>query len=248
MNFCLERNGDKMKNTKKGKIIMTFVIGLLCFVLMAIMFMQFKLVNETDITSIETMRKSELTTELASWKQKYDETNSKYLETQLKLSEYQNSEKSSEESKELMKQELNQVNIILGKTDVEGQGIIVTVNDKKDVEATDIASIKADDLLTIVNSLKLSGAEAISINEQRIINSTDIVFINNLYIKINQKKIESPYVIKAIGNQTYMESALVGSGGYVDELRKLGHDIQIEKNNRLLIKKYEEDIQTKYMN
>ena len=70
---------------QKEKVIMIIIIGLLCFVLMAVMFMQFKIVNETDITSIETMRKSELTTELASWKQKYEETNSKYEETQAKL-------------------------------------------------------------------------------------------------------------------------------------------------------------------
>ena len=53
---------------KKGKITITVTIGIACFALALVMFMQFKVVNETDITSIETMRESELQTELADWK------------------------------------------------------------------------------------------------------------------------------------------------------------------------------------
>ncbi len=236
-----------MKSNKKGKLMITVIIGLICFVLMAVMFMQFKIVNETDITSIETMRKSELTTELASWKQRYKEAQTKNQETQDKLTEYRNSEKSSEESQRLLEEELEQINIVLGKTDVEGPGIIVTIKDATEEKATDVSGIKADNLLVIVNALKLSGAEAISINEQRIINTTDIVFINDSFIKVNQQRILSPYVIKAIGNQSYLESGLTGTGGSIDELRNLGHDISIEKNQKVTINKYEGNIETKYV-
>ena len=53
---------------KKGKIAMTITIGIACFALITVMTMQFKVVNETDITEIENMQESELKTELASWK------------------------------------------------------------------------------------------------------------------------------------------------------------------------------------
>ena len=65
---------------KKGKITMTITIGIACFALVMVMTMQFKIVNETDITSIENMRETELRTELANWKQKYEETNAQYEE------------------------------------------------------------------------------------------------------------------------------------------------------------------------
>ena len=227
---------------------MIVAIGLMCFILMTIMFMQFKIVNQTDITSIETMRKSELTTELASWKQKYEETNAKFEETQDTLNDYRNSEKSSTESQKLLNEELDKINLILGKTDVEGQGVTITIKDVTEEAATDVSSIKADDLLTIVNALKLAGAEAISVNDQRIVNTSDIVYINNSFIKVNQQRILSPYVIKAIGNSAYLESALIGNGGYADELKQLGHDISIQKENRIKINKYEGELDTKYMN
>lgn len=132
----------------------------------------------------------------------------------------------------------------LGKTDVEGQGIEIII---RETENEEITRISADDLLFIVNALKLAGAEAISINDARIINMSDIVDINNSFIKVNGQRIVAPYVIKAIGNQTYLESGLIGNGGYVDELKKIGHDISIEKINKVKITKYNGEIKTKYI-
>ena len=60
---------------KKGKVIMTVTIGISCFILIMIIFMQFRVVHETEITSIDTMRESELRSELANWKSKCDEVN-----------------------------------------------------------------------------------------------------------------------------------------------------------------------------
>ena len=233
-----------MEKIKKGKIVMTVTIGIACFVLMTVMFMQFKIVNQTDITSIENMRKADLTTELASWKQKYDETETKLEETQELLNEYKSGEKNSEQSKKLLEEELKDVNMELGKTDVEGEGITITL---KNADSTDV-SISADDLLVIVNALKLAGAEAISINDQRIINTTDIVYINNSFIKVNQQRILNPYIIKAIGNQSYLEAGLVGTGGHVEDLKKLGHEVVIEKSNKISINKYDGEMEIKYMN
>lgn len=232
------------KDIKKGKITVVITIGLVCFALVSVMLMQFKIVNQTDITSIENMRESELRTELANWKAKYEETNEQYQETAKKIDEYKQTKESNDETANLVDTELEQTNMLLGKTDVEGEGIEVTL---RDTDNEEISQINADDLIVIVNSLKLSGAEAISINDERVINMSDIVNINNSFIKVNGQRILSPYVIKAIGNQTYLESGLVGNGGYVDELKKLGHNVSIEKQNKVKIGKYNDEIKTKYI-
>ena len=233
---------------KKGKITMTITIGIACFVLVLVMFMQFKIVNETDITAIENMRETELRTELANWKSKYDEVNAQYEETQSKIEEYKQTKESNEETEKLVDEELAIVNMNLGKTDVEGEGIEIIL---KETDNEEISQINADDLLVIVNALKLAGAEAISINDERIINMSDIVNINantdDLFVRINGQRILAPYVIKAIGNQTYLESELLGNGGYVDQLRTIGHDVSIEKKDNIKILKYNDEITTKYI-
>ena len=225
------------KRMKKGKITMIITIGISCFALVLVMFMQFKIVNETDITSIENMREAELRTELANWKSKYEETTQK-------IEEYKQTSQSNEETEKLVDEELSQVNLSLGKTDVQGQGIEVTLREN---ESEEIARINGDDLLVIVNSLKMAGAEAISINDQRIINMSDIVDINETFIKVNGQRILAPYVIKAIGNSSYLETALTGNGGHVDEMKKIGQNISIEKMNKVKILKYDGEIKTKYI-
>lgn len=233
------------KKMKKGKITMIITAGIACFALVLVMTMQFKIVNEADITSIENMRESELSTELANWKTRYDEVNQQYEETLSMIEEYKNNKESNEETSNLMNSELEQINMSLGKTDVEGEGIIIIINETDDEEVENITS---DDLLVIVNALKLAGAEAISINDQRIINMSDIVYIDAAsVIRVNGERILAPYTIKAIGNSSYLESSLVGNGGAVDDMRKKEQDVTIQKENNVKISKYNGDIETKYM-
>ena len=229
---------------KKGKITIVITIAIACFALTTIMFMQFKIVNETDITSIETMREEELREELANWKQMYKEAEEQYQEKVSKLEEYKEKEQSTEESSKLVEKELSQTNMYLGKTDVQGQGIEITI---KDTNSEDIKPISAEDLLIIVDYLKLAGAEAISINEQRIINMSDIVYVNNSIIYVNQQRILSPYIIKAIGEPTNLESTLLGNGGYIELLRNIGFEANIEKDNKVTIPKYSKEISRKYI-
>ena len=238
-----------MKETlKKGKRTMIITISVACFCLSLIMFMQFKLVNQTDITSIENMREEELREELSNWKKKYDESSQKYEATKEKLEEYKKNKQSNEETEQLMQEELEQIKLILGTTDVEGPGIEIQL---KENDNSEFGKIMAEDLLLIVNSLKLSGAEAISINGERIINMSDIVNIipngSESFIKVNGQRILAPYTILAIGNAKYMESSLLGNGGEVDKMKKEGRDVSINQSNKIRINKYEEEIKIKYI-
>ena len=133
----------------------------------------------------------------------------------------------------------------LGKIDVKGEGILILINETDNEE---IENITSDDLLLIVNALKLAGAEAISINDQRIINMSDIVFIDAAgIIRVNGERILAPYTIKAIGNSSYLESSLIGNGGVIDEMKKKDQDVTIHKENNITIPKYNDEITIKHM-
>ena len=237
---------------KKGKITVCITIAIACFVLAIVMSMQFKVVKETDITSIETMREEELRTELANWKKMYKEAQEQYDEKSTKLAEYKEKEQSEEESSKLVEKELEQTNMYLGKTDVEGQGITIKIQDvnnqdENTSEEDATKPISAEDLLVVVDYLKLAGAEAISINGERIINMTDIVDVgSNSLIFVNQQRILAPYIIKAIGDPTKLESTLLGNGGYVEELRNYGFTVDIDKG-KVSIPKYSKEIGHKYI-
>lgn len=225
---------------KKEKKIMIITIGLMSLILACVMFMQFKVVNETDIAQIETMRQDELQDALSEWKEKYNETATKLEETQNKISEYNEKSASDEETAKLVEKELEESNILLGKTDVSGDGIQVVLTDNSE------NAYVARDLLNIVNELRSAGAEAISINGERVINLTDIVDVSSS-ILVNSNKISSPYTILAIGDEDYLKSALSVKNGYVDTKQKEGYTIEVASKSNIKINKYSKDINLKYI-
>ena len=129
------------KKISKEKIVMAITIGIASLALMLVMFMQFKVVEQTDITGIENMRESDLRVELADWQTKYEELNERYQEVVAKMEEYQNEKESGEETAKLLETELAQLNMILGKTDVEGEGIEVTLRETDNEEISQIIDI-----------------------------------------------------------------------------------------------------------
>lgn len=226
---------------KKGKKIIIITIGLMSLILACVMFMQFKVVNETDIAEIESMREDELQEALTEWKEKYEETMTQLEDTNNKINEYQETSESSEEAAKLVERELEEANLILGKTDVIGDGIQVILTDNDEVEYS------ANDLLTLVNELRAAGAEAISINGERVINLTDIVEISNRYILVNSNIVSSPYTINAIGDQNYLTSALSIKNGYVDTKQKEGYTISVETQRNIRINQYSKGLDLKYI-
>lgn len=242
----------KKNKISREKLVMSITVGISSFALMLVMFMQFKVVNQTNITEIETMQESELKLELASWREKYNELNEKYTEITTKIEEYKSESVSDEKTAELLQDELEQLNKALGKTDVEGEGIVIQIVDKKGEPLGDDAyvdAIIAENLLIIVNQLFGAGAEAISINGNRIITTTTITDIGySDYIKVNSNRIPgNTYIINAIGNPDYLRSAVLGKGGHVDELKELGHETSVKESKNILIEKYDGEITSKYI-
>lgn len=239
---------------RKGKITITITIGLACFVLVLIIFMQFKVIYQTDIASIDTMRAEELKTELSSWKSKYEEAEEKYNEISETLKKYKEESSSGRKTKQNLQEELANLELLLGLTDVEGKGIEITLKDpenmdeiEKEAEQHTEQRIDTSELLRIVNFLKDAGAEAISINNQRIVNKTDFAQINDTtYIKINSQMVSAPFTIKAIGDSEYLKASLIGTG-YVSKIKDWGQSIDFKELKNVRINKYNGKMDYKYI-
>ena len=232
---------------RKGKNTMIITIGISCFLLVLIIFMQFKVVYQTDITSIDTMREEDLKNELANWKVKYESSEEKYQEILETLTKYKQEASSNSETRKNLEVELENSKLLLGLTDVEGPGIKIILKDPDSIdEEENQQTVSADELMLIVNYLKDAGAEAISINDQRVVNTTDIVRITDTYIKMNSERISPPFEIRAIGDGEYLKSTLIGIG-YVDKIKSYGQNIQITEENRITIKKYNGKMEIKYI-
>ena len=229
---------------KKEQLIISIIIGLMFLVLTLIIFMQFKTISYTDINALETMQESELRAELTAIKTKYTETMEQLKETTAMIKEYEETINTDKEAAVLLESELEKSRNLLGKNAVQGEGIIVTLTD---VEVGKYGKITAADLIELVNELKAAGAEAISINGHRIVSTSYIIDLEP-FIGINVSKREvSPYVVKAIGDITYLESGLSQKQyGYIDKTINSGKSVTLEKSDNIYIEAYKEELEFKY--
>lgn len=134
----------------KNKIVLSIIIGFTALILTMIMFTQVKTVTNTDIQAIETMRESELRTELSAVKQKYEEVKGKLDEVEGKIAEHKEKIESNEDTATLLVNEVNEAEMYVGYTNLKGEGIIITLSDNE------LKSIESYDIITLINELKNS--------------------------------------------------------------------------------------------
>ena len=167
-------------------------------------------------------------------KEKSFEENLENLEEEIQKATENNSELSDAQ------EQIKVGNKILGLSEVKGPGVTITVKDS-DVEATNLVDsskylVHDKDILDIVNELKNAGAEAISINNERIVPTTFIICGGNV-ININEEKIGSPFVIKAIGLPETLAN-LSRPDGTLARLKERKIKVELQKNNDITIPKY----------
>jgi len=227
------------------KKLISLILGLMCLVLTYGIAVQIKTVNGTGTTVSTNSSENELRDAVLKEKEKYDNLYKEleYMENQLEV-ERANSTQNNEELTDL-ENSIKEGNKILGASEVTGQGIMITVNDNQKISLNswladpNLLLVHDTDLLHIVNELKNAGAEAISINEQRIVTTTAIECDGNV-IKINGEKIAAPFEIKAIGVPEALIS-ICRFGGYVDYLeeeRFLDVTVKTFDKDKITIPKY----------
>ena len=137
----------------------------------------------------------------------------------------------------------------MGLSEVKGEGVIVTLKDNTNAVSNSVVDMNSlvihdMDVLNVINELKNAGAEAISINDQRLVSTTAISCDGNV-IRINGQKIGAPFEIRAIGLSEQL-AALERPGGYLSVLKEYGIKAELEKTNSVIIPKYNGSINFKY--
>ncbi len=181
-----------MKKESKNAIIINVIISAMCIILFAVMFMQFKTVEETDITAIENMRETELRTAISEWKGKYEEAEEQLQTNKKSITEYLETIENSGTTSSLIDKDLEESNMKLGKANIYGEGIELTLSN------TDSHVIDTYDLIDLVNELRYAGAEAISINDVRVLSYTSISQPQDGLTIIGEQRVTAPFVVKAI--------------------------------------------------
>ncbi len=233
---------EEVKKTKKKSKLTAFIqknaipaytsIGIAVFLLAFMITAQVTTMSKSEEV-LKGKRESELADSLVSLQRDYDELKAKYDENQKIVEEYQTNSASNDTLIASMKNQIQTLGLLSGTTDVHGEGIIITLYDGTGSNEL----VHDSDVLTVVNELRVAGAEAISVNNQRIITTSPIRCVGSV-IQINYQKVAAPFEIKAIGNAQYLESALLIKNGVVDVLKGYGIKVTITRESDVEIPKY----------
>jgi uncharacterized protein YlxW (UPF0749 family) len=139
--------------------------------------------------------------------------------------------------------------VLTGLTPLIGPGIVVTLNDSKNAmeqgENPANGIVHNEDLLKVANELNAAGAEAISINGNRLIATSEISCAGPT-ILINKNRVTPPFEIAAIGNPDQMIAALEMRGGILETIRFFGLESNIVKKEEVSVPAYTGSLDFKY--
>ena len=229
---------------KKGQI----AIGIVCVFLAAAITLQVRTMAGMDSAVSETFANDELRDKLLAWEERYEAITKDLEKSNKELVEVRKDFTHNDDSSIEKSEQIKKNNMLLGITDVTGDGVIITAKDGQIGVATDSINqylVHDSDLREIVSELINAGAEAISINDQRIVNTTCINCAGNV-ISINGQKVSSPFIIKAIGNPELLYG-IDRPGGYIQYYMKDYTSIEMKKASNIQIKKFNGAITSKYM-
>ena len=239
--------------TTSNKVV-GITLCIVCIFLTMGICVQIRTVESTNTIVLQNRAENDLRDEVLKWKEKYERAYETLEEKQKTLDTFREATASKDTTSSVINDELALNNNLLGVTNLKGPGLIITLKDdpnasRKNLSPIDDVSnhiIHDSDLRAVVNALKNAGAEAISINGQRVVFPTAINCVGNV-IKVNQEKVGTPFEILAIGFPERMDNALTMPGGYLEILEEYGIVVTVKRSDEVKIPKYNGVITSNYI-
>ncbi len=215
-------------------------VTVVCLALGILIALMLKLSTPDTTTPDPNMRPEE---QARYYKLQNDELQKEINKVRTKLNDYIDASTNQDKLQKALLQELDDLRIRDGETIVEGPGIVITADDtnmlKPSMTNTDSNALNAllihdIDLMMVVNELRAAGAEAIAINDQRVVGSTAIRCVGPV-IRINDRTVSTPFIIQAIGKADTLYGGMNLPDGELDYLRKVGFHVDVVKKDKMRV-------------
>ncbi len=238
------------KSMKESKHIGKASISIVCVVLGILLALQFKSVKENSaVDDLNTTRVQTLQELLDDMREANDRLEEQNKELQKEIQTYRVAAADSDgENKQALLDENAQLQMAAGMTDVVGPGIEVVLADSTAANTSGNEAnylIHDSDILSVVNELRDAGAEALSLNDNRILATTEIRCSGSV-VTVNGRRTSAPFVIDAIGDTETMFNALMMRNGVVDVLRQWSIQVEVTEVDDMLIKAYDGTMEYRY--
>lgn len=236
-----------MKKVDVGKQV---ALTAVCLLLGFVVSLQLKSVTINDASNnTEVKRAEELQKDLLKEKTKSEELYSQLMQMKNEVEQYRKTAEENGNVSQVLMEQVETAETLAGLSEVEGCGVIVTMKDATGEQAAlqdaQNSIIHEGDLRTVVNELLASGAEVVSLNEERLVSTSSIRCVGPTVL-VNNTRIAPPFVIKAIGDSKTLEAGLMIKDGIVEVLKSYGISVDIQTSDKITIPAYKGAVTFKY--
>ncbi|GAA4122405.1 hypothetical protein GCM10022415_26420 [Knoellia locipacati] len=184
-------------------------------------------VRQTSIEGLEDLREDELIRILDTVDQDGNRLAEEIQTLRFSRDRLQSDTTSLSEARTAAQQRLDSLAILTGTAPARGPGIVLTIRDPE-------FGVTAPMLLDTVQELRDAGAEAVEINDVRIVANTYFTDGEG-GISISGKEVSAPYVITAIGDGSTLASAMEIPGGVTNTVRSVGGEAGVETKDEVTV-------------
>ncbi|WP_422724268.1 DUF881 domain-containing protein [Kitasatospora purpeofusca] len=149
-------------------------------------------------------------------------------ELEQSLAKLENSSNQAKEAQEQTRKKVTELGVLAGTVKATGPGIVLTVDDPQ-------GQVKADMLLDTLQELRAAGAEAIQINDVRVVVNTFFTDVSGGGVQIDGKKVSAPYRFTVVGNPQDLTPALNIPGGVVRTLESHQARATISQQQKVVV-------------
>lgn len=224
-----------LKIPSRGLILISIVSLVLGFILAYSYSISSNNEKETTGNSYSFNEMEKYREELINQKEKNKRLTEEINEKQQEIRDFEQSFASSEESVEELVKEAEKLRLLIGDIPSQGKGVAVSLQDgayNPSQENPNDYIVHESHVFKVINELKISGAEAISINGQRL-HANSFIRCTGPVITVDGKTFPAPFTIEAVGDPSVLLASVNLGGGIVDQLTSDNIVVTVEEKEKI---------------
>ncbi len=233
----------KLKKGQSVIIMLMVILGMLIAMQLRLSKLGYKYVQFTDINNLQNTILKE--------RAEVEQLHEKQAELEAKQQAYEGARDGTGNIGAIFEENIIQYKSFGGLTALEGPGIVVIVTDAErelgENENPNDLIVHDYDMRALIGDIRAAGAEAISINGQRILLSKTELYCTGPTIRINDQVFAQPFIIRAIGDKNRLLEVVDGPNGYANILRDTGIFVETNTSTSISVPAYAGNYEAVYM-
>lgn len=184
-------------------------------------------VHQTSDEGLDSLREDELVRIFAGVDREGERLADEIRGLQSSLDLLKSQSSNDAEAQRAARERLASLGILAGTVPATGPGIVLTISDPQ-------RKVDAPIVLDTIQELRDAGAEAIQVNDVRVVANTWFADADG-GLSVSGTTVRPPYVIKAIGDANTLAGAMEIPGGVTATVRRVGGDTDVQIEDEVVI-------------